>query len=202
MKNSRTTLTKRKPTRIPRSLPLPPIKYFDFYTFGSASTTVAFGITTLVPQGVGQSHRTVDTVFLERIDARIILTCSTTDVTNLLRISLFFWHPNSNSLTPSSDSYYESPSTFGVSTPLNFEGRKQYTTLMDTTVSLVGTNSAPTNLYQRILFFKRNINNRIDFNEGLTSGYNHIYLSHFSDSAVTPFPQVSYFGRIWYRDAQ
>jgi len=191
---------KRRGSRIPRAVALPPLKYHDFATVGSSSTTFAAAAITLVPIGTSQSNRLANTLFLERLEVRIIFTCSTSDVTNVIRWSLFHWAVNS---TPSTDSYYEDPTVYGVLTPLNFEGRKQFKTLVDRTVLLSGTSGAPTSITLRNFETVMPVRSRVDFlSSSSTAGINHIYFSHFSDSAVTPFPQISATFRTWYRDTQ
>lgn len=185
---------------VPRAIAAPALKYFDFYTTGASTTTFASAIVSAVPQGVGQSHRLVDTVLLDRMDVRMYFTSSSSDVTNVIRLSLFHWIPNTSALLPGATSYYEDPSTFGVRTPLNFEGRRDYRTITDRIISLVGTDTNPTNTYTKQYNASINLKGRIDFNLGLTTGYNHIYITHFSDSAITPFPTVTAQIRIWYTD--
>jgi hypothetical protein len=200
VRRKRTRKNARTKQRVPRAIAAPALKYFDFYTTGVSSTTFASAIVSAVPQGVGQSHRLVDTVLLKRMDVRMYFVSSTSDETNVIRISLFHWIPNTSALLPGATSYYEDPSSFGVRTPLNFEGRRDYRTIFDRAISLIGTNTSLTNGYTKQYNTSINLKGRIDFNLGLSTGYNHIFITHFSDSAITPFPSVTAQIRLWYTD--
>jgi len=123
------------------------------------------------------------------------------DSTNVVRMAFFHWIPNTSALLPGAQSYYEDPGTFGVRTALNFEGRRDYRTILDRTVSLVGNSSDLTNKFTNT--FNRTVNlkgRRIDFNLAQDTGYNHVFIGHFSDSAITPFPNMIYSVRTWYYD--
>lgn len=208
MRSQSTVVNRKKKQRVRarayqhilRAIAAPALKYFDFYTTGASTTTFASAIISAIPQGVGQSHRLVDTVLLDRMDVRMYFVSSTTDVTNVIRFSLFHWIPNTLALLPGATSYYEDPASFGVRTPLNFEGRRDYRTITDRIISLVGTDTSLTNTYTRVFNTSFNLKGRIDFNLGATTGYNHIYIVHFSDSAITPFPSVTAQIRLWYTD--
>lgn len=178
----------------------PAIKYFDYYTSITSTTTVGFNKLTAIPQNVGQSSRLVDTVFVRRVDIIVISLGSTTDITNQIRFSIFNWIPNDASIAPGTQSVYEDPASWGVLTPLNYEGRRDYKVRIDKIVTLIGTSTAPTTLYQRTQRFCINKPFRIDFNIGSTTGLNHLYWTNFSDSVASPHPSYRIHSRVWFTD--
>lgn len=203
MPKKRKTNTRRNKNKVmvPKNLLFPTIKYFDTLISGNATTTMGYQLITDIPQGVSQGHRIVDTVFVKAIDVLMITNTSTTDITNQIRWSLFNWIPNTSSLVPGANSVYEDPTVFGPSSPLNFEGRRDYNIIIDKLVILAGLSGAPTSISMRMFRRKLNTPFRLDFNLGAVTGYNHVYFSNFSDSAITPFPTYRLFTRVWFTDS-
>jgi len=192
----------RKNARLDRRVfPISNLRYSDvLFTLTSSTTTVGYtNLTSGIVQGLTQGERISDTIYVSRMECRFQLVSGTTDITNRLRFAFFRWNPNSLSLIPGTSSILESPTTFGVQSPLNFEGRREYRIMRDKTYNLVGLSTVPTPYYQVLDNFNLNLNNtRIDYNVSASTGCGHIYLLNLSDSAVPPSPQYSYVIRIWY----
>jgi len=208
-KNSQITKKKRLPASRRGASPaplvpfrtFPAVKYFDYDLYASSTTTVGFNNMTPIPQGVGQSNRTVDTAYIVAMDVLVIFDVSTTDITNEIRWSIFNWLPNTAGVTPGVTSIYENTNLYGPSSPFNFEGRHEYNILMDRLEILTGTNTNPTNTSKRVFRRRMTTPTRIDFNTGVTTGLNHIYWTNVSDSAVVPFPTYHLHVRFWFKDA-
>lgn len=181
--------------------PIVSTKYFDtYFTPTSSTTTVGYSQLTTIPQGSAQSQRVADTLWITKIEMRLTVVASTADVTNQLRLTLFSWVPNTASLTPGTTSLYENPTTWGCQSPFNYEGRRDYKVYWDKVFNLVGTSTVPTDNYQKVYNYEMKLKHRVDFNLGATTGYNHLYLANYSDSAVSPHPAYTYLFRVWYID--
>jgi len=181
-------------SRFPSSV----IRYHDYYLTDNSTGTVGLVDTLLISQGAGQSQRIADTIYLVAMDVTMVLITATSDVTSQVRWSLFNWLPNTASLVPGAASYYESPATYGTLTPLNFEGRQDFTTIVDQHSVLAGLSSAPTALSIKKYSKRIPITSRITYNLSVNTGYNHIFFANFSDSLVTPHPTYQLMIRYWY----
>lgn len=178
------------------------IKYFDTYLSATNSTTtVGYQQLTTIPQGVGQSNRLGDTVWLQKVDVRVNLTTANTDIFSTMRWGIFHWKQNTASVTPGATSIYESAATFGTLSPANFQGRQYYDLVLDRIENMVGTAGAPTTSSQVISGYSVNLlNRRLDFEVGATTGTGHIYFVNYSDSALVPHPVYTMHWRVWYYD--
>jgi len=194
---------KRGAKRIPRKIaPLgaPAMKYFDYVYNTVTTSTVVTSKMSNIPQGVAQSERIADTVFIRRMDVQMVLEASSNDVTNQIRWAMFNWIPNDTSSVPGSASYFESPVTFGPISPLNFEGRRNFRKILDRYTTLAGTGSAPT--AKSIVNFQASVRKpfRIDFEPTTLYGSNHVYFSTYSNSTLSPHPNYYLRVRFWYSD--
>jgi len=178
------------------------IKYFDTYLAGqNSTTTVGYSNLTLVPQGVTQSTRVADTIWITSIDWRMNATTANSDIFATMRWGIFVWKQNTNSVTPGVSSIYESAATYGTLSPLNFEGREYYTVLIDECENFTGVAAAPTVNSQLVKYHKLALHgHRVDFEQGATTGSGTIYFVNFSDSALVPHPVYTFQCRIWYYD--
>jgi len=178
------------------------VKYFDTDLLAvSSTTTVSSTALSIIPQGVTQSERVADTVFIQRVDIRMNLTTANADVFNLARFIFFIWWQNSASVSPNPNSIVESSATYGPYSMLNFEGREYFSVLRDITFNMTGVVASPTPNSQH--FYTDAItlsDHRIDFNTGVTNGTGMIYLQNYSDSSVAPWPEFNLVVRFYYSD--
>jgi len=178
------------------------VKYFDSPYFSAGMPLVpTIDVLTHIPQGVAQSQRIADTVYIERIELRFTFVVGLTDGYDTCRVVLFIWKQDSTLIVPISNSIFQNPSVYGPHTPLNFEHRKLYSVLKDYYFSLAGTNTVPTTHTNRQLMEIIGIpEHRIDFTIGAPGGTGHIYITTMSDSASSPNPQIQGMVRVWYYD--
>lgn len=176
------------------------LKYYDIQVVGSVVALASYNILSTIPQGVAQSQRVGDKVRLVRASIHLNISTANSDVFNTVRLIWFRWIPNTASLTPGSGSILENPTTQGVLSHYNYEGRKEYQILKDELLSMTGTGTNPTvnsNIVQR---FNIPLNFDVVYNVSATTGTCHLYCLNMSDSAVTPYPELNYWCRLWYLD--
>jgi len=176
------------------------MKYYDYYYTSVATTTPTTFRMTNIPQDPTQSARIADTVLVRRMDITMVLEASSNDVTNQIRWAMFHWIPDDTAVAPGGATYFESPATFGTLSPLNFEGRRNFSRIVDRFVTLAGTGSAPT--AKSIRTFRCIVRKpfRIDFQPTMINGTNHVYYTIFSNSALSPHPSYFLTVRFWYSD--
>jgi len=178
------------------------VKYFDTYLNGqNSTTTLGYQGLSPVPQGIGQSQRVADTIWIDSVDVRFNATTANADIFATMRWGLFIWWQNTNSVTPGTTSILESTATFGTLSPFNFEGREYYSVMLDKFENFTGTATAPTvNSQINHIFRKKLSGHRLDFEVAATTGTGHLYFYNVSDSALAPHPVYSIQFRIWYYD--
>jgi len=178
------------------------VLYFDtFISAQNSTTTVGYQNVTLVPQGVTQSARRADTIFITSIDFKLNATTANSDIFATMRWGFFIWKQNSNSVTPGSQSVYENPAVTGTLSFQNYEGRAYYTLLVDRTQNFTGVAAAPTVNSQTIDENKIVLKgHRVDYEQASTAGTGHVYFVNYSDSSLTPHPVYTLNVRVWYFD--
>jgi len=164
------------------------------------STTTSQFTVSSITQGASQGSRIGDTVFLHRMELRLTVTTANADIFNRVRFIIFMWKQDTGYLTPGSSSVVESATTFGINSPYNFDGRRHYKVLYDRIFNLSGTATNPTNNSQILFTQSWPLRERIDFNPGVISGTNTMWVQAYSDSAITPFPVMSFVLRLYYTD--
>jgi len=194
-RNSKST----KQTKIIRS-PHIQIKYYDILVAGNMLLTLNNSLLSAIPQGAGQSQRIGDVIYPTRLDCRYSLSTANSDVFNTIRLVVFAWKQNSSSVTPGVSSVLENPVTMGPLSFYNYEGRLEYHVLKDIMRSMSGTGTAPTVDSNIVESFTVPLSGKIVYNLGVTTGYNNLYLANISDSAITPYPILTMWFRLWYYD--
>ncbi len=178
-------------------------KYYDANVAGSMIATPSYNQLTTIPQGYSQSERIGDVVFVKAIAFRFEVTTANADIFNLARIIIFSWVPNTASLTPGTSSVLEDYVSQGVQSFYNYESRQDVKVQYDKVLRMSGTSSAPTvasiQEYSGMLVHpgKGSI---IQFNPGAITGTRTYYTLVISDSAVTPYPQINGWFRVYYTD--
>jgi len=181
------------------------IKYFDIFN-ATVSNTASIGFVNLnvIPQGVGQSQRVGDTIWIDKIDVR--LNCfvleAGTDYTNVQRFGWFIWWQNNAAVAPNSTNVLQNAATWYVFSPYTYESREILSVLSEREFAQAGYTGIPTgtsSLYDTFTIFLKN--HRVEFNVGLTTGTGTIYYFSLSDSGNIPHPQYTIHNRVWYYDA-
>lgn len=175
-------------------------KYFDVQVAGSMTATPSYNVLTLIPQGAGQSQRVGDKLRIIRIDINMSVVTANADVYNTIRIVWFRWIPNTSALTPGSTSILEDPTNQNTRSHYNYEGRKEYHVLKDNFFGMTGTSTNPTVSSLHTERFSLKCDHDVVYNLGATTGCDHVYSLVLSDSAVTPYPGIDMWVRVWYLD--
>jgi len=182
------------------------LKFIDTF-LNSANVGSGGTLTSLatIPQGAAQSNRVGDHIIADHLRLHMNIIQSNTDVYTSVRSIVFQWYPNTALTAPAVASILQNSTGNGLWTDFNFQYRQQYTVLYDMTHSGAGLAAAPT--ASTNFSFRRPVKiriplrtNGIEFTPGATSQTNSIWLLQISDSAVTPFPIVSWNARLFYRD--
>jgi len=180
------------------------LKIFDVFTnTQNIGTGGTLANQTLIPQGVGNSQRVSDEVYLRRLLFTWQVVQLNTDIYGDVRIILFQWHPNTAIATPTLASILQNTTGNGLWTAYNWQERDQYTVIYDEVVSAAGLATAPTaSSNQRALNIRLTPPRRkMVFALASTAASNSVWLLQVSDSAIAPFPVMTYNLRIEYVDA-
>jgi hypothetical protein len=201
---ARQGITDRYYSQIPRPMKkMAVVKYIDnYYLSNSVTSTLAYFVQSNPPQGVSQSQREGDTIWLRDLEFKVSFLQYNADVVSHVRLFFFLWKQNNASTVPSTASIMENPATFSVYSPLNFEGRAYYKMCYDYLVPLAGTTTNPTAI--SCVDKTENISlgeARVDFLSGSTSGTGLLYVCWYSDSTISPNPLISLVSRTWYYDS-
>jgi len=180
-------------------------KYADYEFVTSsipASTSGNIQQLTVIQQGVAQSQRIADTVFLNRMDLRMSVIWG--DSTNIARFTIIKYLIDTSITPPSMGEIYDQ-FTMAPYCPFSFENRKYYRVLYDKTWSLTGPLATSTTLSSKSCFVDVSSlglgSSRIDFDAGAPSGTGHIFGLWSSDSSIAPYPTFTGIFRFWYFDA-
>lgn len=199
--NSLQRRNKQKKTPIYRA-PVNLIKYWDFNSWGlSVGTTPQYFEQILPAPGTAQGQRIANDVTMLDYELRVQFVQVNTDLWSTVRMTLFIWHPYTNSDTPTSDDLYKQIAHIDVS-QFNWESRHRYTVLKDWIVPLVGSSSSLTTSSLVTFTHKTSLSGRrVVFNEGATTASGLLYLAITSNSAAPPFPVADISARTYYIDA-
>jgi len=178
-------------------------KYFEvLFTGVNMSTTGAFTTITAITQGPSQNERVADTIWLERIDLSYGITTGNADIFNLSRVTLLKWKVSDALALPTTAEVFSNWSNALVHSFLNFERRQLYAVFHDHKFNMTGTATDPTINSQHYVELAIPMNKaKIQFDQGVLTGTDKIYLFLGSDSSVLPFPVFNGNFRVWYYDA-
>lgn len=182
----------------PRNL----IKYWDFNNWGlSIGTTPQYFEQLLPAQGTAQGQRIANDLSLWDYELRAQFTQVNTDLYSTIRMTLFIWHPYTNSDTPSTTDLYAQPAHPDVS-QFMWESRHRYTVIKDWIIPLAGSSTSLTNISNRVIVYKTKLGGRkVVFNESAQTGSGILYLALTSNSLAPPFPIGDFSARVFYTDA-
>jgi len=179
------------------------------------NTTSAFGaivsLTTALAQGVAQTDRMADQVWIESIHENYSVkynfaaTGMSQDYCQIVREGLLVWKDPNNLLAMTPASIYQNVTNSSVYANFDFELTKQYRVIKDDYFSVCGFGDATTGLafatQSSVKHIDRTINmgnHKIDFTPGATTGSGHVYATFTSDSLTGPPPILAGVWRIHY----
>lgn len=177
----------------------------------TSAAGVFYPITDIVV-GPGDSQRIGDSVMLAgRIDLKVnfqLAAGALADNTNLVRVFLFQWHPNS---VPTANNLFLPGASGAVDiySLYSHDNRQLFNVFFDKTFKLVGnalTANTPntTDTLTDIMTFKiplSKLAKKVQFVGGGLGGTNKIYMGFISDSGVPPHPAHSFSLKLVYRDS-
>lgn len=176
-------------------------KYFEL---GVTATGVDYAGTltnlTVVPQGTTDSTRIGDKLVIRGLNIKYEVIAA--DSTQMVRVMLFQWHPNTQLLSPIMSDILVSTTLSTTNAPLAnnvWDYQNQYTVLYDRVHRLDSLEKASD-------IVRKNINLRyakktIVFYAATTAASEHIYMLVVSDSSAAPHPTIQYQTRLTYDDS-
>lgn len=178
------------------------IKIFDVFAPAQAiSIAPASSSISTIGLGTGASQRVGNEIKLLSCGVRYSLLAG--DNTNKVRI--IFWSYKQNSaLAAASHTFilqpFPSSGTYEVESPYNYDNKKLYKIHYDKVHDLVlSADSSLQSVYARFKIPKSV--QKVDFNTGVATGNNLVYVTWLSDSAATTHPSVNMTTRLYYTDA-
>jgi len=177
-------------------------KWFDTAAAGnSVNSAASLGSITPIPQG----NTAVSRVGIDVQPTEVLSQYTwvgSTDVTNLVRMIIFQWHPDNAIDSPSLGEILET-SILGVNLgayeQYSIPSEQKYKILYDRSFSLVNGSSADTLQVTVPMHRIRGKMLPMKF-IGATTGTNMLYVLYVSDSSVVPHPTITVFHRVRFLD--
>lgn len=179
------------------------IKFYDYIVAPSnVTTTGSVSSCYTIAQGTAQGQRIADKVWIKGMELSLTCTTANSDIFNRVRCIIFRWKMNSGYYSPSIASILQTPGVSGVESPYYFEGSSDYRVIYDRLYNLSGTASAPTIFSQVTDRRKMKIPTECTaYNANVLTGTGVFYILLLSDSAISPYPVVSFSLRTYYVDS-
>jgi hypothetical protein len=169
------------------------MKYFTTTISTTISNAIGLSDLTLIPQGVTVLERVGGVVSPKRLEINFALT--TGDATNIIRLLVFWWKPNSTTDVPSLGELFADGTNPTVSPVLPLFVPLEFTIVHDTIVVLDTSEAI------RPLRLDLKLNQNTNFNVGVNTGSNHLYLAYVSDSIAVTHPGILAVGVVHYTDS-
>jgi len=138
-----------------------------------------------------------------KTELRGLITQINSDIYCQIRYFLFYYHLN-DTITPVTPGiiFDDSLITYNTLCPLNFERRKDFTVIgKDYLFDMNGTTTSLSSKSTYTTHKITNLNNhRVDFDLGVVTGTNNLYICFYSESTESPFPLIDFMFRTWYYD--
>lgn len=156
---------------------------------------------TSISQGQTDITRVGDKATLTSLNLKYQITGG--DATNLLRVIVYQWHPNSTLAAPTAANvmqYFNIGDNREVLSPYTHDYKGQFTILFDRlhSTTLVGSNQAIS--WQGYVSLRR-ARKQLEFTAGGQEAANHIYLLVLGDSTAVTHPTFTYLARVMFTDA-
>lgn len=176
-------------------------KHFDtaFTSYGMDNSFSQFTDLSMIPQGVLDTQRIGDTVYIESIQFKFIV--QSPDNWNYSRIQLIQWHEDTAFSNPSMAITLQSATTIprDLVSPLQIDKNQKFTILYDKLFGQVA--AAETQDISISLYKDKGFKRKLEFTNSSTTGMGHFFLLVSSNSNVVPNPTLDGWVRIRYRDA-
>lgn len=170
-------------------------KIFDYQSYNNISSVPFLQDLSQVAQGTLVTNRIGDTVKPTHLDIRYVYTVA--DVTNLMRLIIFKWHPDDASDAPQANEILEDTTTsYACISPYKWQDRERFTVLYDHKFTF-----ATPSVIQREFSKTIKLRGNLSFNGTGLTGSSHIYFLLVSDSAAALHPQCLFYSRLYYKDA-
>jgi len=179
------------------------VKFFDSNVTAYSPSSSGIVQSLFAPaQGVSVTNRLGDVCFLRGMVINYTINAANADVVSSCRIILFQWKPNANLLAPTVSSILQL-ATDNIYAMYDWNFSDQYVILYDKLHSFSGTSTAPTassnqNWAGEISLSRAS--KKVNFAVSAVTGSNEIYLLAISDSAVIPFPTLTFKSRVMFED--
>jgi len=175
------------------------LKYIDSSASAGVDSDGTAGIDSAVDQGDGKSERIGNYIKMQRYIARWQVTVA--DATNMMRIIMLQWKPNTASdalaLTDVMESAFMGSATAPLST-FNQTNYGNYFRILYDELVCVSTDN-PVVVGKIDLDLSRCAQVKFG-NDASASAAGHLYLLRISDSTAISHPDFTYVGRLLYRD--
>jgi hypothetical protein len=172
------------------------LKWFDVYSgVTSVSNVPTFVDVTSIAIGVNVSQRVGAEILMRSL--RICGSWVVGDPTQLARLVVFKWFPSNSSDVPSL-----SELTTATGSDAVIGGWLQYKPsrfqILHDQLFKLDTLSHPIKSFA----FRCDINSKLDYDTGSTTGRNHIYMMYVTDSGVIPTPSIRYTYQVVFNDLE
>jgi len=199
-------LNARQKTQVKRLIGTRQETKFFSSTLASASVSSAATLYDVTNPGQGDTDQTRDgdRLYAKKLYVRMSLTVATGDVTNLVRIIWFQWFPTTTSFSPSvTDILLVGPSgAADVYSHYSHDRRQMFAILYDKVFTLSGSATIVTTSSQkRMTYILHPKRKQLQFDNGGTTGTNHIWMLTISDSSAVSHPQIVSAQKFMFTDA-
>jgi hypothetical protein len=162
-----------------------------------SDTGIGINLSSSITQGDTDQTRDGDMINLTKV--RLVCSGVYADTTNVMRIILFRWKPNS---TPTWAELLEgaTPGASDWKRPHRKDTASNFHIMYDRTLNLSSAGQ-PQALVSKTLFGKSLGKKRLAFSGGGTSGTDHIWLFVISDSATASHPNFDYSVTTYFTDS-
>jgi len=164
----------------------------------SATSTFAYqDLTSGVGQGIAVYQRIGQSINVSKISLKIILTSA--DATQVMRVIVFRWLVSDTSDAPATNEIFD---TIGGTAPevvaqtLPYKPSR-FAMLWDKTYTF-STNYMPVQHIEHDV----KLNTLVQYDVGVSTGKNHVYIAFVSDSVAIPHPTVTYCASVHYHDTE
>jgi hypothetical protein len=173
-------------------------KWNTQYSSGVITTAWNFvDLTAGITQGDAVNQRSGNVVHMKKFRLHFDMVCG--DATNLIRLVIFKWKPNSLSDTPTVGELIQD-TTSGYTAMLSptFVTRPNRAVIVfDKTWNL---DTSGSNVH-RLELINLELNYNVGFNTGANTGVDHLHIGYACDSGIVPNPVVSFGALINYTDS-
>ncbi len=177
------------------------LKYKENIVSISQSATSTVSLLTQVAQGDTDTNRNGDQLMIHNVVLDVSAAIDGTvapDNTNIVRMIVFQWHPQSGiSTLPTATQILQDPTTNPVLSSYNHDTRWNYSVILDYvfTLSIEGSR-----VQQRKFVLTRIPRRKLQFVGATTDGTNHLYILSVSDSTTVDHPSYNFNSKVLFYD--